>query len=93
MQESDRRFRQRFDMRVQVKIRNLDSPDLGEQQVKNIAQGLPNSISEVEGSLVARLKLGNLKETQEILKMQADHDKIEHSLHFFEVDAYGSSDI
>jgi hypothetical protein len=35
MQENDRRFRQRFDMRVQVKIRNLDSPDLSEQQVES----------------------------------------------------------
>ena len=35
MQENDRRFRQRFDMRVQVKIRNLDSPDLTEQQVES----------------------------------------------------------
>jgi hypothetical protein len=33
MQENDRRFRQRFDMKVQVKILNLDSPDLIEQQV------------------------------------------------------------
>src|ERR1700722_9186953 len=33
MQENDRRFRQRFDMRVQGKIRSLDSPDLSEQQV------------------------------------------------------------
>jgi hypothetical protein len=35
MQENDRRFRQRFDMRVQVKIRNLDSPDLTEQLVES----------------------------------------------------------
>jgi hypothetical protein len=35
MKENDRRFRQRFDMRVQVKIRNLDSPDLTEQQVES----------------------------------------------------------
>ena len=35
MQENDRRFRQRFDMRVQVKIRNLDSPDLAEQLVES----------------------------------------------------------
>lgn len=35
MQENDRRFRQRFDMRVQVRIRTLDSPDLTEQQVES----------------------------------------------------------
>ena len=35
MQENDRRFRQRFDLKVQVKIRNLDSPDLTEQQVES----------------------------------------------------------
>ncbi len=45
MQENDRRFRQRFDMRVQVKIRNLDSPDLTEQQVEssNIPLGVSTS--------------------------------------------------
>jgi hypothetical protein len=35
MQENDRRLRQRFDMRVQVKIRNLDSLDLTEQLVES----------------------------------------------------------
>ena len=35
MRENDRRFRQRFYVRVQLKIRNLDSPDLTEQQVES----------------------------------------------------------
>jgi PilZ domain len=35
MKTLDRRFRPRFDMRVQVKIRNLDSPALTEQLVES----------------------------------------------------------
>ena len=36
MQENDRRFRPRFDVKVQVKIRNLDRPDFTQQQVESL---------------------------------------------------------
>ncbi|MGH9746821.1 MAG: PilZ domain-containing protein [Candidatus Acidiferrales bacterium] len=35
MKPSDRRFRQRFDLRIPLKIRNIDSPETPEQTVES----------------------------------------------------------
>jgi hypothetical protein len=35
MQEIERRYRPKYDMRVQVRIRSLDSPGLSEQMVES----------------------------------------------------------
>jgi PilZ domain len=35
MQESDRRYRQRFDLKVPLKIRSIDSPGLPQQSVES----------------------------------------------------------
>lgn len=59
MQEIERRHRQRFDMKVPVRIRSLDSPGLSEQMVEssNISAGGPYFSTEAPLDVGSRVEM------------------------------------